>query len=191
MKAEYIKSAVYEKDYPDTDLPEIAFVGRSNVGKSSMINTLVNRKKLVKVSQKPGKTRTINFFNINDELIFVDLPGYGYAKVSKKDRELWKVMIETYLTKRSQLKAVVLIIDIRVGPTNDDKLMYEWFMAYNVPTIVAFTKCDKLSNNKIQKQLAIIKKEFGDGLGDYVLFSSVTRRGKDELWGIIKEKASL
>ncbi|MGA1861274.1 ribosome biogenesis GTP-binding protein YihA/YsxC [Deferribacter thermophilus] len=187
MKAEYIKSAVFEKDYPDTNLPEIAFVGRSNVGKSSMINTLVNRKNLVKVSQKPGKTRTINFFNINDEIIFVDLPGYGYAKVSKKEREQWKVMIETYLLKRAQLKGVVLIVDIRIGPTGDDKLMYDWLQAYGVPTVVVFTKCDKLSNNKIQAQLSKIKKGSEEFLNNYVLFSSITRRGKDELWQIIKE----
>ncbi|KAA0259022.1 YihA family ribosome biogenesis GTP-binding protein [Deferribacter autotrophicus] len=189
MKAEFIKSAFFEKDYPDTELPEIAFVGRSNVGKSSMINTLTNRKKLVKVSQKPGKTRAINFFNINDKIIFVDLPGYGYAKVSKKEREKWKFIIETYLLKRKQLKCVVLIIDIRIGPTEYDMMMLEWLEAYSIDTVIALTKSDKLSNNKIAKQKREIAVKLGMDEDRFVIFSSITRRGRDELLQIIEEKA--
>ncbi|MGA1846106.1 ribosome biogenesis GTP-binding protein YihA/YsxC [Deferribacter abyssi] len=189
MKAEFIKSAFFEKDYPNTELPEIAFVGRSNVGKSSMINALTNRKKLVKVSKKPGKTRAINFFNINNKIIFVDLPGYGYAKVSKKEQEKWKFIIETYLLKRTQLKCVVLIIDIRIGPTKDDMMMLEWLEAYSVDAIIVLTKSDKLSNNKIAKQKRDISIKLGVDEKKLVTFSSVTKRGRDELLQIIEEKA--
>jgi GTP-binding protein len=132
LNADYLKSAYYPKDYPETDLPEIAFVGRSNVGKSSMINTLLGRKKLVKVSQKPGKTRSINWFTVEDKLLFVDLPGYGYAKVSKKDRQLWGQIIETYLKERTNLKACVLIYDIRRKPSEEDLNMLEWLKYYNI-----------------------------------------------------------
>ncbi len=187
MNADYLKSAYYPKDYPETDLPEIAFVGRSNVGKSSMINTLLGRKKLVKVSQKPGKTRSINWFTVEDKLLFVDLPGYGYAKVSKKDRQLWGQIIETYLKERTNLKACVLIYDIRRKPSEEDLNMLEWLKYYNILPLLVLTKADKLSNNQIAKQLKIISETANVDKKDFFIFSAVNKKGKDEVWNKIEE----
>ncbi len=186
MKSEFIKSAVYPKDYPEHDLPEVAFIGRSNVGKSSMINALVNRKNLVKVGSKPGKTRLINFFNIDGRLCFVDLPGYGYARVSKTERQNWSKMIELYLKERTNLKACVLILDIRRVPSNEDKQMFEWLLYYNITPIVVATKCDKLSNNQIVKQLKIIKDELA--YKNILKFSAITKKGLTEVWDEIEQK---
>ena len=187
MKAEYIKSAYYPKDYPDTILPEIAFVGRSNVGKSSMINCLLERKKLVKVSQQPGKTRSINWFSVDDKLMFVDLPGYGYAKVSKKDRQLWGKIIETYLKERENLKACVLIYDIRRKPSDEDLKMLEWLRYYDILPLLVLTKADKLSNNQIAKQVKIISDVTNMSKSDFIVFSAVSRKGKEEAWSKIEK----
>jgi GTP-binding protein len=187
LNADYLKSAYYPKDYPETDLPEIAFAGRSNVGKSSMINTLLGRKKLVKVSQKPGKTRSINWFTVEDKLLFVDLPGYGYAKVSKKDRQLWGQIIETYLKERTNLKACVLIYDIRRKPSEEDLNMLEWLKYYNILPLLVLTKADKLSNNQIAKQLKIISETANVDKKDFFIFSAVNKKGKDEVWNKIEE----
>ena len=186
MKSEFIKSAVYPKDYPEHNLPEVAFIGRSNVGKSSMINALLNRKNLVKVGSKPGKTRLINFFNINDKLCFVDLPGYGYARVSKSERQNWSKMIELYLKERVNLKSCVLILDIRRVPSIEDKRMLEWLLFYNIKPIVVTTKCDKLSNNQIAKQLKIIKNELD--WKNILQFSATTKKGLTEVWNEIEQK---
>lgn len=175
-------SAVKREQYPTDDKPEIAFVGRSNVGKSSIINALTNRKKLAKVSQTPGKTRLINFFLINDEFHLVDLPGYGYAKVSKKEQESWGKTIETYLIDRAPLKRVVLLVDSRHKPTSDDILMYEWIKHYGYNIVVVATKSDKISNNDLFKS----KKTITDTLkltdnDEFYFFSSLNKKGKDEL----------
>jgi GTP-binding protein len=191
MNADFVKSAVFEKDYPISDLPEIAFVGRSNVGKSSMINSLLGRKKLVKVSAKPGKTRTLNFFNVENELMFVDLPGYGFASVSKQERASWAVCIETYLRKRPNLKACVLILDIRRLPSEEDMNMLDWLSVTETHTIVALTKMDKLSVNQRMKQIKAIAEEVGLDKEDFFQYSSVTGRGRDELWETIRQTAGL
>lgn len=175
-------SAVKREQYPTDDKPEIAFVGRSNVGKSSIINALTNRKKLAKVSQTPGKTRLINFFLINGEFHLVDLPGYGYAKVSKKEQESWGKTIETYLIDRAPLKRVVLLVDSRHKPTSDDILMYEWIKHYGYNIVVVATKSDKISNNDLFKS----KKTITDTLkltdnDEFYFFSSLNKKGKDEL----------
>ena len=186
MNAEFVKSAFFAKDYPESDLPEIAFVGRSNVGKSSMINSLLGRKKLVKVSAKPGKTRTINFFNIEEKLMLVDLPGYGFAAVSKSERASWAKCIETYLTERHNLKACVLILDIRRKPSDEDLDMLGWLSDTETNTLVVLTKTDKLSNNQIAKQLKIIAEEVGIDKEHFFLYSSITGRGKDEVWQAVE-----
>lgn len=185
-KAEIEVVAVAPSGYPSTDYPEIALAGRSNVGKSSLINTLVNRKALARTSGTPGKTRTINFFNINDLMYFVDLPGYGYAAVSKSEKEKWGHMIERYLSERKQLKLVVLLVDSRHEPTADDKLMYSWMKSTGLPLLVIATKSDKLSKNQVAKNIRIIRQELGMCSEDMLIpFSSETRIGKDEIWGII------
>lgn len=180
--SEFITSAVKRNQYPIDVRPEVAFVGRSNVGKSSIINALTNRRKLAKVSQTPGKTRLINFFLINDEMYLVDLPGYGYAKVSKKEKESWGKTIETYLVEREQLKKVVLLVDSRHKPTADDILMHEWIKHFGYKVIVIATKSDKLSNNEIGKSKKLIKETLKLGADDeFYLFSSVKKNGKEEL----------
>ena len=180
--SEFITSAVKRNQYPVDVRPEVAFVGRSNVGKSSITNALTNRRKLAKVSQTPGKTRLINFFLINDEMYLVDLPGYGYAKVSKKEKESWGKTIETYLMEREQLKKVVLLVDSRHKPTADDILMHEWIKHFGYKVIVIATKSDKLSNNEIGKSKKLIKETLKLGPEDeFYLFSSVKKNGKEEL----------
>ena len=175
-------SAVKREQYPTDDKPEIAFVGRSNVGKSSIINALTNRKKLAKVSQTPGKTRLINFFLINGEFHLVDLPGYGYAKVSKKEQESWGKTIETYLIDRAPLKRVVLLVDSRHKPTADDILMYEWIKHYGYNIVVVATKSDKISNNDLFKSKKTIKDTLKLTDNDeFYFFSSLNKKGKDEL----------
>ena len=146
--SEIVISAVKPDQYPESDLPEFALAGRSNVGKSSFINKMLNRRGLARISSKPGKTQTLNFYLINEILHFVDVPGYGYAKVSKKEREAWGKMIETYLTNREQLKAVVLIVDLRHPPTRDDVMMYNFLKHYEIPCVVIATKADKIPKSK-------------------------------------------
>ena len=145
--ADIVISAVKPEQYPEQDFPEFALAGRSNVGKSSFINKMLNRKSLARTSSKPGKTQTLNFYLINEEFHFVDVPGYGYAKVSKTERAAWGKMIETYLTKREQLRAVVLIVDLRHPPTNDDVMMYQFLKHYDLPCIIINTKADKVSKS--------------------------------------------
>ncbi|SDI58642.1 ribosome biogenesis GTP-binding protein YihA/YsxC [Natribacillus halophilus] len=186
--AELIISAVGPEQYPEAGLPEIAFAGRSNVGKSSFINTIIERKNLAYTSQQPGKTRTLNFFAINDVCHFVDIPGYGYAKVSKKERAAWGRMIEEYLQTRSQLKGVVLLIDVRHEPSEQDLMMYDWLKYYEIPVILVLTKMDKVRKTKrhahIKQVLNAIDPEPEDG---HVPFSAETGEGKDEAWRAIRE----
>ncbi|MCT8978192.1 ribosome biogenesis GTP-binding protein YihA/YsxC [Clostridium sp. CX1] len=187
-QAEFITSAVVRTQYPEDGRAEIAFVGRSNVGKSSLINTLTNRRKLVKVSGTPGKTRLVNFFLINNEFYFVDLPGYGYAKVSKTEKESWGKVIETYLVQREQLKKIVLLVDCRHKPSADDITMYKWIKYYNYDTIVVATKIDKLTRTELQKNLRLIKDTLELKDNDQLLtFSSLKKQGKEELLEVIQE----
>jgi GTP-binding protein len=190
-QAEFITSAVVQSQYPQDNRVEIAFVGRSNVGKSSLINTLTNRRKLVKVSGTPGKTKLVNFFLINNEFYFVDLPGYGYAKVSKVEKESWGKVIETYLLKREQLKKIVLLVDCRHKPSEDDIIMYKWVKYYNYDTIVVATKIDKLKKSEIQKNLRVIKDALELQSSDKLLtFSSLKKLGKEELLDVIENTIS-
>lgn len=183
VSAEFMKSAVKPADFPKEKLPEIAIVGRSNVGKSSLINTLLSRKGLAKTSSTPGRTQLINFFRINHKLIFVDLPGYGYAKVSASVRKSWQPMIEGYLKDRENLKGVVLIMDIRRPPEDEEDMLLDFLSSFSIPSILALTKADKLSGNEKIKQLRLFKKSLDENL---IPFSAVTGEGKDELWKAIK-----
>lgn len=185
--SDIVISAVKPEQYPEGDLPEFALAGRSNVGKSSFINKMLNRKGLARISSKPGKTQTLNFYLINEILHFVDVPGYGYAKVSKKEREAWGKMIETYLTTRELLRAVLLIVDLRHPPTEDDIMMYNFLKHYEIPCIVIATKADKISKSKWQKHLKITKETLDfDPSDTMILFSSETGEGKDKAWAAIK-----
>ncbi|EGP7362736.1 YihA family ribosome biogenesis GTP-binding protein [Listeria monocytogenes] len=185
---ELIISAARPEQYPETDLPEYALAGRSNVGKSSFINTMIRRKSMARISQKPGKTQTLNFYKIEEALFFVDVPGYGFAKVSKTEREKWGVMIETYITSREQLRGVIQIVDLRHKPTEDDRMMYEFLKYYDIPVIVIATKADKIPRSKWQKNAKIVRETLDFDPDDkFVLFSSETKMGKDEAWQFIKE----
>ncbi len=188
--ATYIATAVDRKQYPAPAYPEIAFAGRSNVGKSSLINKLVNRKRLVKTSSTPGKTRTINFFLVNERWMFVDLPGYGYAKVPAAVRESWRPMVETYLEGRDNLAAVVLIMDFRRPPTDYDLQMVDWLEHGAVPFISAATKVDKVPRGRRGAML----KEYSTALGveseGIVLFSAATGEGREVLWRRIRDMTS-
>ncbi|MFS0672963.1 ribosome biogenesis GTP-binding protein YihA/YsxC [Ornithinibacillus sp. 179-J 7C1 HS] len=186
--AEIVISAVSKKQYPNDQLPEIALAGRSNVGKSSFINKLINRKNLARTSSKPGKTQTLNFYRINDAFYFVDVPGYGYAKVSKTEREKWGKMMEEYFQTRETLKAVFLITDIRHEPTRDDIQMYEFLKHFDLPVVVIATKLDKIPKGKRAQHIKRTLNTLQIDKGDLVLpFSSETGEGKDEAWGILKK----
>ena len=190
--SDFIISAVKREQYPDDNLPEIAFVGRSNVGKSSFINTLLNRKNLARTSGKPGKTQLLNFFNIDDKLRFVDVPGYGYAKVSLEAKEKWGKMIERYLHTSKNLKAVFLLIDIRHDPSANDKMMYDWILNNGYEPIIIATKLDKLKRSQVQKNIKAIKeglKLSKDGI--IIPFSAETKQGRDEIWALIDELTGL
>ena len=168
---------------PENDKPEIAFAGKSNVGKSSLINALMNRKSLARISATPGKTQTINFYNINREIYLVDLPGYGYAKVSDKEKEAWGKMIERYLHKSTMLKAVFLLIDIRHDPSKNDKMMYDWILHQGYEPVIIATKLDKLKKSQVAKQLKAIRTGLGLVSGTTVIpFSAKTKQGRDEIW---------
>ena len=187
--AEILLSAANKSHYPQDEIPEIALAGRSNVGKSSFINTLLNRKNLARTSGKPGKTQLLNFFNIDDKLRFVDVPGYGYAKVSKTERAKWGKMIEEYLTSRENLRAVVSLVDFRHEPSADDVQMYEFLKYYEIPVIVVATKADKIPRGKWYKHESIIKKKLDfDKNDDFIVFSSVNKDGLDAAWDAILEK---
>ena len=187
-KAEMIITAGLSSQFPVHDMPEIAFAGKSNVGKSSLLNAMLNRKALARTSSQPGKKQTINFYNVQDTYMFVDLPGYGYAKVSKTDRERWGKLIEGYLEKREQLKKIILLIDIRHEVGNNDKMMYDWIKHYHNEVIVVATKMDKIKRSQVQKHLSMIRKGLNLMPEDKLVgFSSETKQGKEELWKIIEE----
>lgn len=180
------------EQFPKTGLPEIAFAGKSNVGKSSLINGLINRKALARTSGQPGKTRTINFYNVENLLYFVDLPGYGYAKTSKTSREEWGKMIEYYLKKRQELKMVVLLVDIRHEPSENDQLMANWIRGNGFEPVVIATKSDKIKRSQLQKHISMIRKGLSLKNENYVLpFSSMTKQGKDEIWAVIETELGL
>ncbi len=168
-------------DFPKDPFPEVAFAGKSNVGKSSLINVLLNRKKLVKTSSTPGKTQSINFFRVNNNIMFVDLPGYGFAKVPLAVRKKWKPLVEGYLINRKDLKMVVLILDVRREPSREDKDLLRWFDLYHIPAVVVLSKVDKLSKTKSKKQIEIIKKSLPKG-NEIIPFSAITREGKEDVW---------
>jgi GTP-binding protein len=186
-QAELVSMAVSPKQYPHDDLPEIALVGRSNVGKSSLINKLINRKNLARTSSKPGKTQTINFYKINGQFYFVDLPGYGYAKVSKKDRLRWGQFIEAYLSSRPQLKLVCHVVDIRHPPTENDLLMADWLDYQGLDRLVIATKADKLSKSRVKTQLKVLKDALQLSADEELLpFSSVSGTGREEIWSYLE-----
>ncbi len=188
----HIKQAVLEtvcgitSVLPKNDLPEIAFLGKSNVGKSSLINTLMQRKSLARTSQAPGKTQTINYYKVNDSLYFVDLPGYGYAKVSQELRQKWGKMIERYITSSPTLKLICLLVDIRHEPTENDRLMYEWIKYHGYKVLLILTKADKLKRSVLNKHIKIIEKALKVADEDMVVaFSSETKQGREEVYEII------
>lgn len=187
LSAEFVTSAVKIDQYPELRHPEIAFAGRSNVGKSSLINVLVNRKRLVKTSSTPGRTQLINFFDINEALTFVDLPGYGYAKAPTRVVREWGPMVERYLAERRSLKGALLLIDIRRSPREDEFNLIDWFQAHGIPFRVVLTKADKFSNNKRQGNVARIAKELGMKSRELIPFSALTRNGREEVWQAITE----
>lgn len=173
---------------PDNKFPEIAFAGKSNVGKSSLINGLLNRKSLARTSATPGKTQTINFYNVNDELYLVDLPGYGYAKVSEAEKVKWGQLIERYLHNSKQLKAVFLLIDIRHEPSANDRMMYDWIVEMGYNPIIIATKLDKIKRSQIQKQVKLIKTTLNLVPGTIIIpFSSTTKQGRDEIWELVED----
>jgi GTP-binding protein len=194
IKAELERIAVNKKQYPEEDLFEIAFAGRSNVGKSSFINSMVNRNNLARTSGKPGKTRTINFYNINEQFRFVDLPGYGYAQVSKTEKDKWGYIIEEYLNNRKNLVEVVLLVDIRHEPTEQDLIMYNWIKTFDFTGIVIATKADKISKGKYQANIKDIKNKLKIKDTNLIMpYSSLKKTNKDMVWQrfeeiLIKEK---
>ena len=172
---------------PENTLPEIAFAGKSNVGKSSLINALMNRKSYARISATPGKTQTINFYNVNEAIYLVDLPGYGYAKVSEQEKAQWGKLIERYLHGSKQLRAVFLLIDIRHDPSANDKMMYDWIVYHGYNPIIIATKLDKLKRSQIQKHVKMVKQGLNLVPGTKVIpFSSVTKQGREEIWDLVK-----
>lgn len=185
-QAELVISAVSKKQYPNEPLPEIALAGRSNVGKSSFINKIIQRKALARTSSKPGKTQTLNFYKLNDSFFFVDVPGYGYAKVSKKEREKWGKMMEEYFSEREQLNMAVLVVDIRHDPSKDDVMMYDFLKHHGLPVTVIATKLDKIKKGQRAKHLQQIIKVLQMEDEDIVIpFSAETGEGKDDAWKTI------
>ena len=177
---------------PENVLPEIAFAGKSNVGKSSLINGLMNRKSFARISATPGKTQTINFYNINQELYLVDLPGYGYAKVSEQEKQKWGKMIERYLHSSKQLRAVFLLIDIRHDPSANDRQMYDWILSQGYHPIIIATKLDKLKRSQVAKHVKAIRQGLKlDAESVLIPFSAVTKQGRDEIWELAEERCGL
>ena len=177
---------------PENTLPEFAFAGKSNVGKSSLINALMNRKAYARTSSQPGKTQTINFYRINDDLYYVDLPGYGYAKVSLEEKAKWGKMIENYLHRSAMLKKVFLLVDIRHYPSENDKLMYDWIIHNGYQPIIIATKLDKLKRSQVAKQVKQIRHGLGMTKEDILIpFSAETKQGRDEIWAILEKEAGL
>lgn len=192
QNVEMVMSAVSTAQYPTDNLPEIALAGRSNVGKSSMINKMINRKNYARTSSKPGKTQTLNFYLVENTLYFVDVPGYGYAKVSKKQREKFGQIIETYLTSRENLRGLVCLVDGRHEPTEDDVSMYYFAKYYKIPVIVVATKMDKIATGKWQHQEKIIKEKLQFNPADeFVCFSALNGRGKTEIWQWIENQCEI
>ena len=188
ISAEFIKSAVWPPQYPPATLPEIAFAGRSNVGKSSLINALVGRKTLAKTSNTPGRTQLINFFTLNEKVAFVDLPGFGFAKVSQSVKKDWGDMIEAYLRERQCLALVVFILDIRRDPSEDDLALRDWLAHYRIPYVYILTKADKLSNNQTVVQKRAIERALQvSATGKPILFSAKTQKGKNEIWQFLDD----
>jgi GTP-binding protein len=190
LSAEFIKSATQPSEYPPGNLPEIAIAGKSNVGKSSLINTMVNRKNLARTSSSPGRTQLINFFRVNGNLSVVDLPGYGFAKAPLAVRQAWKPMVETYLQTRGTIRLVILILDSRRGLSSDDSTLLDWLDYHSIPTLIVLTKADKLSQLERARQkkgLAGARRLEGRPL---LFFSAHTGEGKDELWGLIQKAGS-
>lgn len=184
--------AVKPAQYPIDDLPEIAFAGRSNVGKSSFINSMLNRRELARTSSKPGKTRTINFYLVNDSFRLVDLPGYGYAKVSKTEQKKWGEIIDRYLTSRENLREVILIVDIRHRPTDQDLMMYNWIRSFGFTGIVIATKADKISRGNWQKHIKIIKDKLNiQDAGLIIPYSSQNKTNREDVWRVISRELGL
>lgn len=179
-------SAVKKEQYPNEGMPQIAFVGRSNVGKSSLINTLLNRKRAARVSQTPGKTRTINFFQINEEFFLVDLPGYGYAKLSKQEKATWGKIMDDFFVHSRDLTHVFVLVDIRHKPKEDDISMVEYIRHYNIPVSIIATKSDKLSKNEQNKSIQAISRDLMINKDEIFLISSLKKTGQDEIWGRIE-----
>lgn len=171
---------------PENTLPEVAFAGKSNVGKSSLINALMNRKSLARTSSQPGKTQTINFYNINEEIYLVDLPGYGYARASEEIKAKWGKMIEDYLHQSQEIRCVFLLIDIRHEPSNNDKIMYQWILDHGYEPVIIATKLDKIKRSQIQKQLKLIRQGLQVVPGTQIIpFSAQTKQGREEIWELI------
>lgn len=191
MDVTFLKSGFKERDYPPADRPEIAFAGRSNVGKSSLINVLVNRKKMARTSSTPGRTRAINFFAVDSRMYMVDLPGYGFARVPLHVKKSWGDMVETYLRNRSNLKAVVVILDIRRDPGGGDRDLLGWLVQYGIEPIIVLTKADKLSRQKSRERARQIGREL-EGVYRYapVTFSAKTREGREDIWKNIEKAVS-
>ncbi|MCX5917387.1 MAG: ribosome biogenesis GTP-binding protein YihA/YsxC [Deltaproteobacteria bacterium] len=190
LSAEFVKSATKPSEYPPGNLPEVAIAGKSNVGKSSLINTLVNRKNLAKTSSEPGRTQTLNFFRVNEKLSLVDLPGYGFAKAPLEARRAWKPMVETYLQTREAIRLVILILDSRRGMSPEDSTLLDWLEYHEIPALIVLTKADKLSQFERARQkkgLAAVPLLEGRPL---LFFSALTGEGKDEVWSLIQKSAS-
>lgn len=186
---ELVISAVAPEQYPATNYPEIALVGRSNVGKSSLTNVLINRRNYAHTSSQPGKTQTLNFYEVEQQMYFVDVPGYGYAKVSKKERERFGQMIEEYLTTRKQLRGVIELVDGRHKPSSDDVSMYQWLQYYHIPTLVVATKIDKVKPNARNRAIKDVKNVLElSSPAELQLFSAVSKQGKDEIWQWIEQR---
>jgi GTP-binding protein len=183
----FIKSAVHPAHYPVGDLPEVAFAGRSNVGKSSLINVLVNRKNLVRTSSTPGRTQLINFFEVNNRMMLVDLPGYGFARAPAAVRKQWGPMIETYLSSRTNLRGVILILDVRRTPCDEDKCMLDWLDSFSIPAIPIITKCDKVSRNEKSRQSEMISQVLGVSKSRFTYFSALSKEGRDDVWERIEK----
>lgn len=190
--SEFVISAVRPEQYPADGLPEIALAGRSNVGKSSLINRMISRKNLARTSATPGKTQQLNYYRINEDLYFVDFPGYGYAKVSKQQRFAWGKMMEKYLLERDELKLVMQMVDMRHEPSKDDVMIHEWLRHHGLPVVVVATKMDKIPKTRRPKHLKVIKEALGLRAEDpFVPFSSEEGWGKEELWAIIESYAGI
>jgi GTP-binding protein len=186
-QAEFVISAVGPQQYPQAELPEIALVGRSNVGKSSLINKMISRKNLARTSSQPGKTQTLNFYLINQQFYLVDLPGYGYAKVAKSKRETWGRFIEDYLLVRENLKLIMMLVDLRHAPSQDDIQMHAWLIHQQIPVVLVATKSDKISKNQRIKHLKIIREQLRLQTHEpVILFSTEEGNGSDELWALVE-----